>query len=172
MKATWRLLRLMTPLLLAVWPPSALGAQSASENAAHAAFLFNFLQFSDLPAGGAGQVPLDICVATGDPDRLAAMEQLQERQIRSRPLVVRSYRQDGHCDAIYVDSRGRWQALAERHGNALAVGVYPGFINDGGMVEINFLESRPRFDINLAQAKRAGIRFNPQLLRLARRIIE
>jgi hypothetical protein len=102
------------------------------------------------------------------------MEQLQERQVRGSPLLVQSFKHGTPCDAIYVDSRARWQLIADKPGSphVLTVGVYPGFINDGGIVEVDFQQRRPRFEINIAQAKRAGIRFYPQLLRLARRVIE
>lgn len=174
MKSLRRILCYIPPVVLAAWLPAAAASEIASENAVRAVLLYNFLQFADLPANGANEKPLSICVATGDPDLLAAIEQLRDRQIRGRPLFVQSFRQETPCDAIYVDSRARWQFIADKPGSprALSVGVYPGFINDGGIVEVDLQQNRPRFDINIAQAKRAGIRFYPQLLRLARRVIE
>jgi hypothetical protein len=40
------------------------------------------------------------------------------------------------------------------------------------MIEIALQEDGARFEINLAEGRRAGLRFSPQLLRLARRVYE
>ena len=40
------------------------------------------------------------------------------------------------------------------------------------MIEIALQEDGARFDINLAEGRRAGFRFSPQLLRLARHVHE
>jgi hypothetical protein len=168
------LLLFLLSLVLAAWPALAADPEMASENAVRAVLLYNFLSFADLPGNGGGQKALHICVAARDPELLVAMERLQDRQVRGRPLSVQGFRPDIHCDAIYLDSRARWQAIGDGPGasRALTVGFYPGFVNDGGIVEVGFQEGRARFDINLAAARRAGIRLYPQLLRLARRVLE
>lgn len=168
-----RLICLVPALVLAGWAQAATAQDTASEDAVRAVLLLNFLQFAELPGNGA-QSPLTVCVAASDPERLAAMASLQGRQVRGRPLLVRGPEGEGRCDAIYVDSRVHWQAIAEGPGpgRALTVGAYPGFLNDGGIVEIDFRQSRTRFDIHLAHARGAGIRLYPQLLRLARQVIE
>ncbi len=169
-----RLLLFIPAVALAAWPVFAADLQTASENAVRAVLLYKFLTFADLPGNGADQKTLHICVAARDPELFVAMERLQDRQVRGRPLSVQGFGPDLHCDAIYVDSRARWQAMSEGTGapRALTVGFYPGFVDDGGIVEVGFQEGRARFDINLAAARRADIRLYPQLLRLARRVLE
>jgi hypothetical protein len=169
-----RLLLFIPVFALVAWPVFAADLQTASENSVRAVLLYNFLTFADLPGNGDGQKPLRICVAARDPELLVAMERLQDRQVRGRPLSVQGFRPDLHCDAIYLDSRARWQAMSEGPvaPRALTVGFYPGFVEDGGIVEVGFQDGRARFDINLAAARRAGIRLYPQLLRLARRVLE
>jgi hypothetical protein len=54
----------------------------------------------------------------------------------------------------------------------LTIRAYPGFAQDGGMIEIVLQEGGTRFDINLAEGRRAGFHFFPQLLRLARHVYE
>jgi hypothetical protein len=54
----------------------------------------------------------------------------------------------------------------------LTISGYAGFVADGGMIEIVLQQGGTRFDINLGEAKRAGLRLYPQLLKLARRIVE
>jgi hypothetical protein len=174
MKPFRRLLRHLLPVTLAAWLPVAIAAEAASENAVRVVLLYNFLQFSELPANGSERGPLIVCVASRDPDLLDAMERLEAHQVHGRPLSVQGFRHESPCDAIYVDSRARWQFIADKpvSPRVLTVGAYPGFINDGGMVEVDFQQNRARFDIHVAQARRGGIRFYPQLLRLARRVID
>ena len=161
----------MLASLMAGWS-AALATETASEQAVRAAMLFNFLKFSERPAAASPR--LQICVASSDPEQLAAMETLGDRRVRDKPLTVVRFRQQTDCDVIYVDSRQLWNGIADRQAarQALTLGSYPGFLADGGVIEIAFEDGTARFDINLSTAKRAGLRLYPQLLRLARRIVE
>ena len=169
-----RCLRGLLPVLLAACWSCAGATETAGENAVRAVLLFNLLRFSELPADRAQQADLVVCVASADPEFQAAMRSLRERRVRGMTLDVRPPGEGARCDVIYADSRARWQAvpgLADT-AHALTVGLYPEFINDGGLVAVEIQQGRPRFDIHQAAARQAGIRFNPQLLRLARRLVE
>jgi hypothetical protein len=50
----------------------------------------------------------------------------------------------------------------------LTVGEYPAFLNDGGIIGLRVIDGKVRFDVNLRQAERVGLRVSSQLLRLAR----
>ncbi len=159
-----------------VWLPASGQQEAVSEQAVRAALAYNFIKFADLPAAPQDD-PVDLCVASVDPELMEAMAMLKGRQVRGRPLSVHDLGRGAvarRCDVLYVDARPRWQALGERHGAdaALTIGAYPGFVLDGGMVELDLQQGRARFDIDNARARRAGIRFSPQLLRLARRVLE
>lgn len=167
--------RWLLVLLAAALPASpSVAADTASEQALRAALLFNFLKFTDWPAAEPN-AKLQVCIVAGDPLLLAAMDALNERQVHGRTLSATRLKPQAACDVIYADSRQRWSGIAERQTGqpVLTVGGYKGFIADGGMIEValdnNFSVS---FDINLLEAKRAGLRFYPQLLRLARRVVE
>lgn len=166
--------RRIPALLLAAWLPCAAAMEEASEPALRAVLFYNFLKFADLPVNASSDQALSICVAARDPELLAAMGRLRERLLRGRPLAVRAYEAAASCDAIYVESRARWQAIVNGAGvpHALTVGAYAGFVDEGGTIELFFEGGRARFDINQVAARQAGIRFNPQLLRLARRLID
>lgn len=149
-------------------------AETASEPAVRAALLFNFLRFTEWPATSINNLHLQLCLATNDAEVLAAMEALNARLVRNKPLLVARYRLQTDCDVIYIDSRQRWNSIVDKPAmlpHALTIGDYPGFASDGGMIEIILQEGRPRFDINLQEAKRAGLRIYPQLLQLARKLI-
>ncbi len=174
MRLTRPCFRHILALLLAVWLPVAAAMEEAPEPALRAVLFYNFLKFAEMPANGASEQPLSICVAARDPELLAAMGRLRERLLRGRPLAVRAYEAAVDCDAIYVESRARWQAIVNGAGTprALTVGAYAGFVDEGGIIELSFEGGRARFDINLVAARQAGIRFKPQLLRLALRLID
>jgi hypothetical protein len=52
----------------------------------------------------------------------------------------------------------------------LTVADAPEFGQAGGMIQLVVEESKVRFDINLAVAKRSRLRISAQLLHLARRV--
>lgn len=150
-------------------------AQSgASEQAVRAALVFNFIKFTEWPEATGGEPQLRLCIASGDPAQIAALEALGERRVRNMPLATLRRAHPPNCDVIYVGSSQRWSEIAPRLGGlrALTIGGYAGFAADGGMIEISLQDGNARFDINLPEAKRAGLRFYPQLLRLARRVME
>jgi hypothetical protein len=148
--------------------------EPASEQSVRAALLFNFIKFTEWPAPAAGHPQLRVCNASSDAKQIVAIEALNDFRVRGKLLVAARFRHPADCDVIYVDSPQRWKAIAERSAMAssLTVGAYAGFVADGGMIEISLQDGSVRFDINLLEARRAGLRIYPQLLRLARRVAE
>ncbi|MDK9726353.1 MAG: YfiR family protein [Sterolibacteriaceae bacterium MAG5] len=170
-----RLLLLMIALLVPAAPASApvLATETVTPQAVRAALVYNFIKLTGWPAP-TGPARLRLCVATGDPAQMAAIEALGDRLVRGMPLAPVRFVQQLDCRVIYVDSPRLWQDVVDRQasGQALTIGSYPGFVRDGGMIEISQLDGQTRFDINLLEARRAGLHLQPQLLRLARRIVE
>lgn len=173
-------LKRIFPLLFALLAPAPPGftpvfaAEAASEQAVRAALVFNFVKFTEWPAATAGEPQLRVCIAASDPAQIAAIEALGERRVRGMLVAPVRYRGQADCGVIYVDSSQRWNEISEKRtaGYALTIGGYAGFVAAGGMIEISLQEGGARFDINLLEAKRVGLRIYPQLLRLARRIVE
>jgi hypothetical protein len=170
------LLAVLSAVLLAIAPNSApaLAADSARESAVRAALIFNFIKFTEWSIPGTTDNPIHVCIASDDPELLAAVEVLGDRRVRGKPLHVARLRNQTDCEVIYVDSRQRWKTLADQFSMqaVLTIGAYPGFADEGGLIEINIREGGTRFDINQQKAKRVGLRFYPQFLQLARRVIE
>ena len=150
--------------------------ETPTEQSVRAAMVFNFLKFTEFPPESTVNArQLRLCIAVGDPRQAEALVALSGRKVKVRELVVeRLSGQDNDCQVLYVDSRQRWNAAVEnsvlRH--TLTISAYPGFARDGGMIEIILQEDGTRFDINLVEGRRAGFRFAPQLLRLARQLHE
>ena len=147
-----------------------------SEQALRAAMVFNFIKFTEFPAETmANAQRMRLCVAVGDPRQEETLAALSGRKVRGRELVVvRLAGQDNECHALYVDSRQRWNVAVDNQAlsRTLTLSAYPGFVEEGGMVEIVLQASGAQFDINIAEGRRAGLRFAPQLLRLARHVHE
>jgi ABC-type uncharacterized transport system substrate-binding protein len=150
--------------------PMATAADMAGEPTAQrvrAAMGLNFLKFTEWPAT-VGQ-DLHLCIASGDPRLIAALDALAGRPVRDKRVLTSRFSRDASCDAIYVDSRQYWGEITagRSFGRALTLGAYSGFARDGGMIEIIARDGGSRFEIYQADANRVGLRFHPELLRLA-----
>lgn len=156
--------------------PLAAAREMPSEQSVRAAMVFNFLKFTEFPPEAIAKSPeIRLCMAVRDARQAEALAALAGRKVQGRELIVVDFTtQSGECHVFYVDSHQRWNAAAEHlaPSRALTISAYPGFARDGGMVEIAIQTDGARFDINLAEGRRAGLRFSPQLLRLARLIHE
>lgn len=155
---------------------TAMAQDKPSEQSVRAVMVFNFLKFTEFPPEViANTQQVRLCIAVRDARQVEALVALSGRKVMGRELIVaRLSGQDGDCQVLYVDSRQRWNATEEQNlfRNALTISAYPGFAEDGGMIEIAVRDDGIRFDINLAEARRAGIHFSPQMLRLARQVHE
>ena len=59
---------------------------------------------------------------------------------------------------------------AARDRPILTVGEDDRFLHEGGIIAFRVVDRRVRFDVDLAHARRAGLRLDVQLLRLARQV--
>jgi hypothetical protein len=155
---------------------AALAEELPGEHAVRAAMVFNFLKFSELPRDVlAGSTTLEICLVVGDERQANALSALSGRKVAGRELKVAPLNgSSGECHVLYVDTRQRWNTLKKRHElrRVLSISAYPGFARDSGIMEIAVQADGVRFDVNLTEARNAGIRFSPQMVRLARRIYD
>jgi hypothetical protein len=147
-----------------------------TEQSMRAAMVFNFLKFTEFMPEVIGKAPfLRMCVDVRDLRQAKALATLAGRKVSSREMVILNFNAHStDCHVYYVDSRQRWYAALGHPAlrNALTISAYPGFAREDGMIEIAMQDDRVRFDINLAEGRRAGFRFSPQMLRLARQIYE
>jgi hypothetical protein len=144
------------------------------EQSMRSAMLFNFLKFTEFlrPSIDKTRV-IQICLGVRDHIQVDALAALSGRKVAGRELRVVDFAlRRGDCQVLYVDSRQRWNALVTHPAirDALTISSYAGFAEEDGMIEIGRQDDGIRFDINLAQARRAGFSFSPQMLRLARKV--
>ena len=78
------------------------------------------------------------------------------------------------CHVVFVPGPGNpaGKAVLQAIGDhpVLTVGESPGFLDDGGVVRLQVIDRRVRFEVNATAAERVGLRLSSQLLRLAVRV--
>ncbi len=176
-----RIVRLLSPfpfpvscvLFLLLLSPSS--AQPTPEYQLKAAFLCKFPEFTEWPTEATdSQSTIDLCIAAPNPfgdalERLVAGETLRGRAFRIREVGTPA--DLAGCRMLFVPAesgrRGYALLTAARRQPVLTVGEDDGFLDEGGLVNLRLVDGRVRFDIDAAAARRVGIRFSSQLLRLA-----
>lgn len=169
-----RLVALLAGLLLAAALPAGTArAERASESAVKAGFVFNFIRYTDWPAAEAAEGPLKICML-GRAALGGQLLLLQGRQLHNREVAVRlNVRKDEwrQCQVLFLaEEEGEQvdQVLSTVAGApVLTIGDLPGFAQAGGMIGLRTVDSRVRFDVNLAVSQRSGLRMHSQMLKLA-----
>jgi len=150
---------------------------SVEEARVKAAFVLNFIKFTGWPEGQDAAAPtLTLCVTDGYPlaGQLNALagRNVQGRQVRLQPLGIQG--REAQCDVVFATGTDATtlhslQQITSRRA-VLTVSDQPGFIANGGMIELKIVDGRVRFDVNLAAARAANLTLSSQLLQLADRV--
>ena len=154
-----------------------LSAQSVSkEYQIKAAFLYNFSQFVDWPAGAFpnGQAPLIIGVIGDDPFGSYLDEIVRGEKVNNHPLVVQRFHRVNEiktCHVLFV-SRSEANQVEQilsnlRDREILTVGDFEGFAQRGGMIRFITENNKIRFRINVGAARAAKLTISSKLLRAA-----
>jgi YfiR/HmsC-like len=157
-------------IALAAFAPHA--AAQVDERALKAAYLFNFIQFTQWPV--APEEPFRLCVLGRTPmdDHLARLEgkpvlgglHIAVRHIGPRESFT-------GCHALYVDDSHR--ALVDEvlmrlaSAPVLTITDGNGLADRGLMIEIQKRDARLGFEVNLRPARRANLAFSARMLKLA-----
>jgi hypothetical protein len=158
-------------------PPMRAGVPS--EHQVKAAFLYNFMKFVEWPPGmaGPGRGPIVIGVLGRDPFGPVLDETFGGKSLAGRKFEVRRYTTVEElqvCHMLFISSDeddGRDRVLKALHGTAvMTVSDGRGFVKSGGIIELLLEDNKIRFDINLSEAKKSGLRISAQLLQLARKV--
>ena len=135
-------------------------------------FVLRFPEFVEWPASSAEPRPLSLCLSPDQPFGRGVHESLSA-QPRGRRITVhelRSGESARSCDALYVASAdlGLLNEIGELP--ILTIGNQPNFCQRGGIINLLVVDGRVRFEIELSRAKRAGLKMDSQLLRLASKV--
>ena len=147
-----------------------------------AAFVFNFVRFTEWPAQRFAQrnTPLSLCVWTPDARLSESMRALASRSVDERPVRVTEVdRPDelAQCHALFIadttlrTSAAAWLRRAESL-DVLTMGDSDHFAASGGMIGLVSDGPRMRFDINDKAVKRSSLKLASQLYQLGRPVTE
>ncbi len=161
--------------------PSPLWSQSkapSEEYRLKAAFVYRFPQFVEWPAPALqGHEAITICVLRPNPFGTLLRELISGETLNGTPLAIREIERpsaiDG-CHVVFVPGAGNATARAvlEAVGNhpVLTVGESSRFLEQGGVISLQVIDRRVRFEVSPGAAERIGLRLSSQLLRLAVRV--
>jgi hypothetical protein len=166
--------RAVAPLLTALLAGGLATPATAQvdERALKAAYLFNFIQFTQWPVPP--DEPFRLCVLGTTP----LDEQL--KKLEGKPVLGGLHVSLRHvapkeslagCHALYVDDTQRSQVdeVLSRLAGApvLTITDGDGLADKGVMIEIHKREARLGFEVNLKVARRANLNFSARMLKLA-----
>lgn len=179
--ARWTVaVRLLVGAIVAFTVSLSFAAQAARSNEAElkAAFLYNFIKFTEWPAEEMANKkdPFVIGVLGKDPLGAALDRTVENETFQQRPIVVRRFTR---IDETVAAPHALFIANSEEPNLAailkllegqpiLTVSEAQNFVERGGMIELTREGSKLAFEINVSVARRAGLNLSAQLLRLAK----
>jgi hypothetical protein len=169
---------LTLPLLVATPArPQPSDRAAVGEYQVKAAFLYHFAKFVEWPAAAKNRQTVAVCVLGGDPFGPALDFLLEDKTLHGKRFDIRrvsSAAEAQSCHLLFLalsdeqELQTGLQALAAFP--VLTVGDSSNFFTAGGMIRLFVEESKVRFDINLAAARRSQLTISAALLRLARNV--
>lgn len=155
--------------------PGVVFAQDVTEPALKAAFIYNFLKFTEWPEPVPPSDPFVICVLN-DPALGDALERVVKgREFAGRRMTV-SLAVSGpkdRCRVLYVSgvtaSQGAHLLAELRDSPVLTISDLEWFIEAGGMAQFFFERGHLRFNIGMQAVKRSRLQMSSRLLTLAKR---
>jgi hypothetical protein len=141
-----------------------------------AAFVYNFLVYTEWPADAAGT--FNLCLVGGDPFG-REIDALQGKAVAGRTIaVLRKAPGDSlkTCQAVFI-ATGAMDGLPRvldgvRGQPVLTVADTPGAARNGVALNMAVAQSRVTFEANLPAARNAGLTLSSKLLRLATEVIQ
>lgn len=135
-----------------------------------AAYLFSFTKLVKWPSSTETK-PFTFCFVGARGVRDALVSGTAGRTLGIRPIATRTISatasQDG-CQVLYVESSALDRVLAPNPGaSVLTVGDAERFTQQGGILALFEDHSDLRFDVNLSNARLAGISIGPELIAAA-----
>lgn len=141
--------------------------------------VLNFIRFTDWPATGHEiSEHLSICVARGDTRVASAMASLDNRSVHDRTIRVSTISRPNEardCHVLYLPAE-LTVLIADfvqvvQGMPVLTISDTPDFIELQGMIGLRLVSNRYQFEINNKIIRNSDLRLNPQLLRLASRVL-
>lgn len=167
---------LATLILIFTFSASA-GAEEPTRYEVEAAFVFKFIKFVAWPPSDTEGENLEICVA-GSGEILLPLLSLNGYKVKNRTVEVvkvQRLKELNGCEILFLDieETEKWAIYFEylERKSVLTISHFDGFIDNGGMINLNLYENRVQFEINIDATEKSNIKISSKLLRLARRVI-
>ena len=147
-----------------------------SEYQVKSALVLNFVRYSDWPATAFANPgsPYLVGIVGRDPFGKDLEKTFEGKTVKGRPLVIKRVSGEKEmraCHLLFVSSseRRRSRELLEKVSDApaLTVGDFPDFLDHGGMINFLIKDGSVRFEINLEPARRARLKLDANLLKVA-----
>lgn len=145
-----------------------------------AGFIYNFLKFTEWPftVQDSGPQNIILCIIGEDPFG-ENIDVLKGKTVGGKTLIVKYSPTSTllkNCQAVFIaeSERSQIQSLIDsiKALPILTIGDSEGFRQKGVMINMELDQEKIRFDINIKSARRAGLRIDPRLLKLARTVQE
>jgi uncharacterized protein DUF4154 len=143
-----------------------------------AAYLYNFAKFVEWPPSSPKRDAFVIGILGRDPFGPLLDQAVSGKTVGERRLVVRRFAQPeqvAEVDMIFIcasEAARVPDVLRRLEGTpTLTVGETEDFVGRGGMLGFRVSEEVVRFDVDLDQSSRAGLKVSSQLVRVARKVI-
>jgi hypothetical protein len=151
-------------------------AQDVTEPALKAAFIYNFISFTEWPEPFPVSDPLVLCVV-GDAAVGNALERVVKgRAFAGRRMTVSLVAASGPmraCRMLYLSGMTASQVgrlvAGLQDSPVLTISDVVGFTAAGGMMQFFFERGQLRFSVGLEAVKRSGLQMSSRLLVLAKR---
>ena len=153
-------------------PADAVDAVDARQAKLAAAYVFNFMKFTEWPATSS-LAGLEVCFSGAEDIRVALTEAVRDKSVGERRISVRAVAEAGGysgCHVLYLDSSSSLKVPSQSSEGLLTIGDSPTFTAGGGVIRLYVDNNRLRFIINIDHAKRARLQVSSNLLKLATRI--
>ncbi len=157
--------------------PNSRAADESLEYRVKAAFLLNFIKFTEWPPAAFtdSDSPITICIGGVDPfgeavDQLVAGENVNGRKVTVERLKRAPLPKE--CQVLFISKSEKNidKVLPALGPGVLTVGEGESFIRGGGMISFIIENRRVRFDINQSAAQNAALKLSSKLLSVARSV--
>ncbi len=158
--------------------PSPLGgADESLEYRVKAAFLLNFIKFTEWPPSAftASDSPISICILGADPFGDALDQVIAGESVNGKKVAVERLRRAPSakaCQVLFISKSEKNidKILPALGPGVLTVGDQEQFLRDGGIISFVIENRRVRFDINQTAAQNAALKLSSKLLSVARSV--
>lgn len=166
---------------LSLYAASPQAASAPTSAQISAAFIFNFVKFTEWPRKEFPHAssPVTVCFMAAEEVRAAFESVSAGKDLNGRPVVVRDVKSAADvsdCRVLYVLPQSNTATTGvlrnARLSSALAIGASDDFLEQGGVIRLLVENNRMRFDVNVGAANRANLHLSSKLLALARSVVD